>query len=89
MSPLDTLTLAPLRPSGIAVGMRRTADKIRKLCADLHIAKDEVEQAQILVKLRITLHEYVERLRAHLAAYPFVLERRVRRTDDRRAAPLR
>lgn len=66
--------------------MRRAEDKIRKLGADLSSSKDEAEQRQILAHLRITLHEYIERLRAHLAAYPFVVEGRVRRDDDGRAA---
>jgi hypothetical protein len=65
--------------------MRRAEDRIRKLGADLCVSQDDGEQRQILYKLRITLHEYVEGLRAHLATYPSVTERRVRRADDRRA----
>jgi hypothetical protein len=67
--------------------MRRAEDRIRKLDADLSSSTDEVEQRQILAKLRISLHEYIERLRTHLASYPFVIERRrAERDDDRRRA---
>jgi hypothetical protein len=40
---------------------------------------DEEEQAMILVELQAALHEHVQRIRTHLARYPFVEERRVRR----------
>ena len=67
--------------------MRRAEDKIRKLGADLCSSKNEGQQRQILAELRISLHEHVEHLRAHLAAYPFVIERRrAERDDDRRRA---
>jgi hypothetical protein len=62
--------------------MRRAEDQIRKLGADLCASRDDGEQRQILAQLRISLHEHIERLRAHLAAYPFVQERRVHRADD-------
>ncbi len=66
--------------------MRRAEDKIRKLGVDLCASKDEGQQRKILAKLRISLHEYIDGLRAHLATYPFVTERRAGRIDDRRAA---
>jgi len=39
---------------------------------------DDDEQAMILVELQAVLHEHVQRVRTHLALYPFVEERRVR-----------
>jgi hypothetical protein len=66
--------------------MRRAEDKIRKLGADLCASKDEGQPRQVLAELRISLHEYVDHLRAHLAAYPYVVERRVRHDDERRIA---
>jgi hypothetical protein len=62
--------------------MRRAEDQIRKLGADLCASRDDGEQRQILAKLRITLHEYIESLRIRLAAYPYVINRRVHRADD-------
>jgi hypothetical protein len=50
--------------------MRRAEDTIRKLGADLCASRDDDEQRQILAQLRTTLHEYIERLRTRLAAYP-------------------
>jgi hypothetical protein len=53
-------------------------DKIRRLCTQLIAAKDDEEEFRtILVELRNTLHQNIERLRARFAAYPFVVERRV------------
>lgn len=65
--------------------MRRAEDIIRRLGADLSASKDDGEQRLILGKLRITLHEYIEHLRAHVAAYPLVEERRRHLVDDRRS----
>jgi hypothetical protein len=39
---------------------------------------DDEEQAMILLELQGVLHEHVQRVRTHLALYPFVEERRVR-----------
>ena len=59
--------------------MLRMEDKIRRLCTQLLAAKDDEEEFRsILVELRNTLHQNIERLRARFAAYPFVVERRVR-----------
>ena len=64
--------------------MRRVEDTIRRLCGTLLATGDEEEQAMILVELQAALHEHVQRIRTHLALYPFVEERRVRRqpTDE-------
>jgi hypothetical protein len=58
--------------------MRRTEDTIRRLCGTLLATGDEEEQAMIVVELQAVLHEHVQRVRTHLALYPFVEERRVR-----------
>jgi hypothetical protein len=42
------------------------------------MSSDEAEQAIILSELQAVLHEHVQRVRTHLALYPFVEERRVR-----------
>jgi hypothetical protein len=57
--------------------MRRTEDKIRKLCQGLLAATDDEDQIQKLRELRHELRRYVEALRAHLARFPIV-ERRDR-----------
>ena len=54
-------------------------DKIRKLCTRLLAAKEDAEEFRsILGELRDALHQNIERLRVRFAAYPFVIERRVR-----------
>ena len=55
---------------------RRTEDKIRRLSEQLLAAKNDQELTRILGELRAALHEHVERLRARVANYPIVLERR-------------
>jgi hypothetical protein len=55
---------------------RRTEDKIRRLSEQLLAAKSDQELTRILGELRAALHEHVERLRARVANYPIVLERR-------------
>jgi len=55
---------------------RRTEDKIRRLSEQLLVAKSDQELTRILGELRAALHEHVERLRARVANYPIVLERR-------------
>jgi hypothetical protein len=55
---------------------RRTEDKIRRLSQQLLAAKNDQELTQILGELRAALHEHVARLRARVANYPIVLERR-------------
>ena len=56
---------------------RRREDKIRRLCTELLAAKAEEEQ-QILADLRNVVHQFIENLRARVAAYPQLVERRVR-----------
>ena len=58
--------------------MRRVEDKIRKLSAQLLAAEEDEELRPMLVELREALHQHIERLRARLANYPIVIERRVR-----------
>jgi hypothetical protein len=58
--------------------MRRAEDTIRRLCLSLLATDDEEEQAMILVELQAALKEHIQHVRAHLAFYPFVQERRVR-----------
>lgn len=58
--------------------MRRVEDKIRKLSAKLLAAEEDEELRSMLVELREALHQHIERLRARLADYPIVVERRVR-----------
>ena len=38
--------------------MRRVEDKIRRLCTDLTVAKDDTEVRAILAELQDALHEY-------------------------------
>src|SRR5216684_6485925 len=58
--------------------MRRVEDKIRRLSAQLLAADEDEELRPMLVELREALHQHIERLRARLANYPIVIERRVR-----------
>jgi len=55
---------------------RRMEDKIRRLSEQLLTAKDDQELTGILGELRAALHQHVERLRARVASYPIVVERR-------------
>jgi hypothetical protein len=58
--------------------LRRIEDRIRSLCQQLRVAKDDDEAVPILIELRDALHRYIERLRVRLAEYPTVAERRDR-----------
>jgi len=58
--------------------MRRVEDRIRRLSAQLLAAEEDEELRPMLVELREALHQHIERLRARLANYPIVIERRVR-----------
>ena len=58
--------------------MRRVEDKIRRLCTDLTVAKDDAEAGAILTELQEALHQYIERLRSRLPNYPIIVERRAR-----------
>jgi hypothetical protein len=58
--------------------MRRVEDKIRSLSQQLLAAEEDKELGPMLVELREALHQHIEHLRASLAGYPIVVERRVR-----------
>ena len=58
--------------------MRRVEDKIRRLSAQLLAVEEDQELRPMMVELREALHQHIERLRARFAAYPIVVERRVR-----------
>jgi len=58
--------------------MRRVEDKIRRLCTDLTVAKDDTEVRAILAELQDALHQYIERLRSRLPNYPIIVDRRAR-----------
>jgi hypothetical protein len=58
--------------------MRRVEDKIRRLSAQLLAAEEDEKLGPMLVELREALHQHIEHLRASLAGYPIVVERRVR-----------
>jgi Mg2+ and Co2+ transporter CorA len=62
--------------------MRRIEDRIRRLCQQLLAAKDDPEQIGRLGELRRELHLHIERLRATVAQYPLVVERRNRSVTD-------
>jgi len=59
--------------------MRRTDDKIRELCAHLFTTQDDQAHANILAELQVALHQHIEQLRARVAKYPALVERRVRK----------
>ena len=58
--------------------MFRVEDRIRILCSQLLATKGDEESELIIIELREALHQHIERLRARLADYPIVVERRVR-----------
>jgi hypothetical protein len=58
--------------------MRRVEDKIRRLSTQLLAAEEDEELRPMMAELREALHQHIERLRARFAAYPIVVERRVR-----------
>jgi hypothetical protein len=58
--------------------MLRMEDRIRRLCSELLAKKDEEEVGPILVELRDALHLHIQRMRERFAAYPLLMERRVR-----------
>jgi hypothetical protein len=64
--------------------MRRLEDKARSLCRQITIATKDEELKPIVVELRETLHQHIERFRARLAEYPNVIERR----NQNRVSPL-
>lgn len=60
--------------------IRRTEDKIHELCNQLFAMKDKDNEADAptFVELREALHQHIEQLRARVAGYPVVVDRRVR-----------
>jgi len=54
----------------------RVEDEIRELCKELLAGKDDDQQIQKLVELRAALRLHIERLRACVADYPIMLDRR-------------
>jgi hypothetical protein len=58
--------------------MPRLEDKIRSLCTQLLATNDEDELSGMLIELRSALRHHNENLRARLANYPYIVERRVR-----------
>ena len=56
---------------------RRIEDEIRSLCKQLLAGKDpDEQQIEKLIELRAALRLHIERLRARVVDYPFLLERR-------------
>ena len=58
--------------------MPRMEDKIRRLCSELVVKKDDEEVAPILVELREALRLHIQSLRERFSAYPFLVESRAR-----------
>jgi len=67
--------------------MRRMEDKIRRLCMQVLATDEDDELRPMLAELRNTLRQHIEHLRAGLANYPFVIERRVRNGISPSGAP--
>lgn len=73
-------TATPSEPSLSATvnAMRRTEDKIRALCTQLFTTPDDTSHPPMLAELQDALHQHIEQLRARVAKYPVLVERRVR-----------
>lgn len=83
--------------SEVVTELRRNEDKIRGICAQLFALEDDAQHAQLLGELQRAMHEHIERLRARVAEYPLVVERRVHKevptpialeNADKESAPL-
>jgi CheY-like chemotaxis protein len=83
--------------SELKTALRRNEDKIRALCSQIFAVEDDVQHAQLLAELQRGLHEHIERLRARVAEYPLVVERRLhndmpmpiaKESADKESAPL-
>jgi len=59
--------------------MLRMEDKIRRLCLELLATTGDEEVGPILTELREALRQHIKILRERFSAYPFFVERRVRR----------
>jgi DNA-binding NarL/FixJ family response regulator len=80
-SKLPTEAVSEPISADMVIPKRRKEDRIRDLCTQLHAMKDEKSQAPIFVELREALHQHVEQLRATVARYPVVVDRRVRQEN--------
>jgi DNA-binding NarL/FixJ family response regulator len=78
---------ASMPVSSEAETMRRNEDKIRGLCAQLFAIENDAEHAKLLAELQHALHQHIERLRARVAEYPLVVERRVHKNIPTSGAP--
>ncbi len=64
--------------------MRRTEDRIQKLCGEILAARnDDRDISSLALELRKILHQHMENVRTHLAQYPILGERRVHGTSGR------
>ena len=68
-----------------AAPTRRTEDRIRELCAQLLATKDSPANESLLAELREAVHLHIQNLRARVAEYPAMIERRVRKKIPRPA----
>lgn len=66
---------------------RRTEDRIRDLCAQLLATKDNPANEPLLAELREAVHQHIQNLRARVAGYPAMVERRVRKKVPRPRRP--
>ena len=57
---------------------RRMEDRIKKLCGEFVAEQDPEKSRELSEQLRTELHRFIESLRARVAQYPIVEERRVR-----------
>jgi DNA-binding NarL/FixJ family response regulator len=56
----------------------RTEDRIRELCVQILSGNDDAALESMLLELRDSLHRHIESVRARLAEYPILTERRAR-----------
>jgi len=61
-------------------------DKIRSLCHEIVLTKDDAKLASILKELRKAVHLHIESLRARLVEYPISIELREHRSGARSGA---
>ena len=55
---------------------RRMEDRIEKLCRDFVTEKDPEKSRELSGQLRTELHQFIQVLRARIAHYPVVADRR-------------
>jgi two-component system chemotaxis response regulator CheY len=80
LSKLPTTSAAASEPASadMVMATRRAEDKIQELCAELFAMGDDKGHESIFLALRDALHQHIEHLRARVAEYPVVVERRIR-----------